>query len=327
MNCRILFPVLFVSLVGFTMVLYNSGWFNIPLYKKPEMLSYWAAIGQWKLGLRHKPDLKCGDMNVGTKARKLHFTFKNKDLNSANILHSFQNRIIGKNVTMFGDSLQLELFKSMANILKTHGRRTATTLQNTHCCYKHRLHTCTSKMRRFNLRVAYFFEYESFLCKSVNTKYIISRKMIAEEIQNSDIIIFNLGIHYDKCNISTYKRALEEIASILKTELIKHPEKQIVFRNTLPQHFNIGNNTGGYFPGFKKSTACFGNNNVQHWTNKYLKEVSKQYGFKYLESFPIYADRWDLHPPKTDSLDCTHFCYTPELIVPEIALLNTLITA
>ena len=169
MNCRISFLILSVLLVGFTMVLYNSGWLNVPLDKKPEMLSYWAAMepinkGEWKPGLRYKPDLKC----QGTKARKLHFVFKNKDLSNPNILHSFKNKIIDKNVTMFGDSLQLELFKSMAVILKTYGSRTAKRIQHKHYRY-YRMHACTSEMKKLNLRAVFFYEYNSFLCKHKHT--------------------------------------------------------------------------------------------------------------------------------------------------------------
>ena len=334
MNCRSNFLIALVLLFacGVT-VLYNCGWFKVPPDKKPEMLSYWAAMepiskGEWKPGLRYKSDLQCGNMTTRTEARKLHFVFKNKDLNSANVLHSFQNKIIGKNVTIFGDSLQLGFFNHIVEILKICGRIIIGPIE--HKPYRYRLHTCSSasKMNGINLRLVYFYQYDSFLCESVNTnKKVISRKMIVKEIQNSDIIILNLGLHYGACNVSIHKRTLEKLAYILKTELSKHPEKQVVFRNTLPQHFYRGKGRDRYFHGFNKSKKCFGTNNVQHWTNKHLKEVSKEYGFKYLESFPIYADRWDLHITRTGRLDCTHFCYTPELIVPEIALLNTLITA
>ena len=334
MNYRSSLLILLVLLFacGVT-VLYNCGWFKVPLDKKPEMLSYWAAMepinkGEWKPGLRYKPDLQCGNMPTRTEARKLHFVFKNKDLNSANVLHSFQNKIIGKNVTIFGDSLQLRFFYDIAGILTLNGSNFVDRIEHKHYHYGLRTRSSASKINKINLRLVYFYEYDSFLCESANTgKQVISRKMIVKEFQKSDIIILNLGLHYGACNVSTYKRALEDIAHILNTELSKHPEKQVVFRNTLPQHFYRGKGRDRYFRGFNKSKICFGTNNVQHWTNKYMKEVSKHYGFKYLESFPIYADRWDLHVRKTGRLDCTHFCYTPELIVPEIALLNTLITA
>ena len=56
-----------------------------------------------------------------------------------------------------------------------------------------------------------------------------------------------------------------------------------------------------------------------------MREVAKKYGFKYLDSVAIYADRWDLHYPNhKPAADCTHSCYTPETIIPELALLNEL---
>lgn len=122
MNCRVSFLLLLVLLFACS-VLYNCAWFNVSLDKKPKMLSYLAAVepiykAEWKPGLRHKLDLGCEGMNARTKARKLHFVFQHKVLNSPNVLHSFKNKIIEKNVTIFGDSMQLGFFKDMYTIFK-----------------------------------------------------------------------------------------------------------------------------------------------------------------------------------------------------------------
>ena len=148
----------------------------------------------------------------------------------------------------------------------------------------------------------------------------MGKKKILQAFSESDIIVFNLGLHYDKCNISIYKAALEEVAGLLKEELTRHPHKQVVFRSTLPEHFYDGTNTGGYLRDLNNEISCYGINYQQHWTNKYMKDVSKRFGFKYLGTFPIYAERWDLH--FLEQLDCTHYCYTPETVIPELALLD-----
>ena len=113
---------------------------------------------------------------------------------------------------------------------------------------------------------------------------------------------------------------MEEVVGLLKEELTRHPYKQLIFRNTLPQHFNSRQNgrSGEYYNIVNKDRKCYGINNIPHWTNKYLKEVAKKYGFKYLDSFPIYAARWDLHFPAKS--DCSHNCYTPETVIPELTL-------
>ncbi len=73
--------------------------------------------------------------------------------------------------------------------------------------------------------------------------------------------------------------------------------------------------------------ACQQEARRDHFSNYHLKEIADKYGFKFLFSAPIYKERGDLHFPERMEIkpDCTHWCYTPELIVPELALLNKLL--
>ncbi len=117
------------------------------------------------------------------------------------------------------------------------------------------------------------------------------------------------------------------MADIFKEEMILYPEKQVIFRSTPPQHFDGGGvYPPGYFqediPGQKCLNKPF---RKQFHANICLREVSQKYGFKYLDSAPLYMDRYDMHFPDSYKTDCSHFCYTPEVIIPEIALLNTLL--
>ena len=56
-------------------------------------------------------------------------------------------------------------------------------------------------------------------------------------------------------------------------------------------------------------------------------DIARKYDFKFLDNFPIYYERGDLtfvfNP--NGALDCTHHCYTPEIIWPELVMLTQLI--
>ncbi len=122
------------------------------------------------------------------------------------------------------------------------------------------------------------------------------------------------------------------MAHVLREETRKNSEKIVILRTTLPQYFYAGPEYPiGYYtdlPGFvnyiKEHKSCLNQTfDKNHWTNFFLEKFSKEYGFKFLDSAPLYTDRWDLvHYGK---IDCTHFCYTPEIAVPEIALLTQLL--
>lgn len=141
-------------------------------------------------------------------------------------------------------------------------------------------------------------------------------RMFARE---SDIILFNMGLHYETCTNQSYRDSINNVSTIFKEELTRHPEKQVIIRSTTPQHY------AGYpyYTLGQKDWNCQKRTTYnEHWTNKILKSAAKQYGFKYMNSFPIYMDRWDLHFRK---MDCTHSCVTAEVIVPEMALLNSIL--
>ena len=333
MNCKTGIPVFALSLT--CIVLFNSGTF--PLNNITQLLSIWAVsepgkieewkptnkpnkIGEWKTGLRFKQTCRLPDSTncCNRTVKQLHFEFKNNDLNREDILDLLRTKISGKNITIFGDSLQGQLTKFMAEVLNMSER-------TPRLHYFHRTRGLESSV---NLRLVHFYEYGTHLCKEgLRTgKLVLKKYVFLKALSQSDIMILNLGLHYSRCNTSTYRAALEEVAGLLREELTRHPHKQVIFRSTLPQHFSNGKRNGGYFRGFNKDRTCYGENYRQHWSNKYMKEVSKRYGFKFLDSFPIYADRWDLHFPDSPvKLDCTHFCFTPETIIPELTLLEQIL--
>ena len=121
------------------------------------------------------------------------------------------------------------------------------------------------------------------------------------------------------------------MADILKKEVQLHPEKVVILRSTLPQHFDgMKVLPDGYYIESMPYKSCLKETfSEKHWTNVYMEKVSSRYGFGYLNTAPLYMDRWDLHiathVAKNSKVDCTHWCYTPEVFGPEVALMNQLL--
>ena len=138
------------------------------------------------------------------------------------------------------------------------------------------------------------------------------------------------GLH--QITIKELQTDLKVFAIILQQELQSHPEKTVIVRGTLPQHFSgHGIFPDGYYiqdlaAKVKKKKCITHSNYEDHWTNFYLKTFSKTNGYAYLDSPSIYADRWDLHKQMPGpKVDCTHFCHTPETLVAELVLLNDIL--
>ena len=282
--------------------------------------------GQWKFGFKYKQT--CGQIVKGIccqwNSRRMYYVFQNDELNKGDIVVTFKKKIAGKNLTFLGDSLQRNFFSGMIEVLGDWYRSVKRERNENN----HRANWFSVTVNN-NTTYLSLLEFYTFLfrkCEGYYEKrYIVNRHMIQQVLETTDIMVMNLGLHYNKCNVKQYRSNLVEMAKIMKSEMMKHPHKQVICRNTLPQHFQ-GVDGNFYFEGFDKSLKCSQKtNNLQHWTNKHLKEICKTYGFKYLDSFPIFADRWDMHEPWRIPPDCSHYCFTPELVVPEIALLNQLL--
>ncbi len=83
-----------------------------------------TQIGRWKEGTKFEQtcDLKHEEDNCvccTDKVRKMHFEFFDNDMrNDEAVLVEFLNKMHGKNVTLFGDSIQKNLFHAWAELLK-----------------------------------------------------------------------------------------------------------------------------------------------------------------------------------------------------------------
>ena len=111
----------------------------------------------------------------------------------------------------------------------------------------------------------------------------------------------------------------------------RNTSKQVIIRLTLPQHFKTKSGMGYYtnLTNLTNKTKCLRQVpfQVPHHTSYFLKTLAVRFNFSYLDNFSIYYERGDLTNGMKASgkLDCTHHCFTPELIWPELVLLTQLI--
>ena len=145
-------------------------------------------------------------------------------------------------------------------------------------------------------------------------------------------VVFFPGLHYDLemkrelCSPEErYKKALHKLGKLFRELSAQNTDKVIIARSTLPQHFdNHGIYPDGYYKHFDGNFTrrCTEKSNWhEHRNNALLKQVSDVYGFHYLNSAALYAERWDKHEPR----DCTHYCVEPETSFAEMQLICQII--
>ncbi len=136
------------------------------------------------------------------------------------------------------------------------------------------------------------------------------------------------GVHFASCETEEFLERAFEVMDVIKKEVVLNPNKQVIIRSTLPMHTfsTIPLSTlPQFYSDLSPEHSCKLKTLQNHHTNFYMEQISKLYGFKFLNSAPIYKDRGDLHFPERQRSDCIHWCYSPETYIPEIVLLNQLL--
>ena len=114
------------------------------------------------------------------------------------------------------------------------------------------------------------------------------------------------------------------------SDVTRNTQKQVIVRATLPQHFITKSGLGFYSDRLRNETNKCATKvpfPVPHSTNYFLKNMARRFNFSFLDNFSIYYERGDLTKglKASGKLDCSHHCYTPELIWPELVLLTQII--
>ncbi len=141
-------------------------------------------------------------------------------------------------------------------------------------------------------------------------------------LNTSNSVIFQTGIHYTCAREEFYVSLLTKLGQIVQEQMMKCPGKQVILRSTLPQYFQ---GEGGWCPPKVEGRGCSKYLDIQKIgpLNIYVEMRAEHCGLKYMDSASFYVERWDLHmTPK----DCTHTCITAGVTVPELALLNSLLS-
>ena len=157
----------------------------------------------------------------------------------------------------------------------------------------------------------------------IETKEHIS--IIIREIKNADVIIFNQGLHQNNLCGGAMHLYLNDRGHLLQQET-QGTSKQVIIRSTVSQHFITESGDGFWEDRIKTSKKCVIVNPNSHYSNHYLQEMARKYNFKYLDNFPLFYERGDMVKGwNGKEADCAHYCFSPEIILPELVLLTELI--
>ncbi len=160
---------------------------------------------------------------------------------------------------------------------------------------------------------------DCFLCITVDR--------VIELVKDDNIIILNIGLHYYHSSMAKILKVLRQLTAEL--HLLSMDGAKIIFRMTLPQHFNSITQTGWYQDTTKeekhKKDCSFINNPARHFIDNTVRKYTLKYGFQILDEFEIFSARSDLHQRVHGIKDCTHYCFTMETIMPQLALLIQLL--
>ena len=246
-------------------------------------------------------------------------------------------KLKNKNLTIVGDSLQLQLFENIIEVLQLTSRIKYTNNGRYKCLGDIRYQNTTGNGKPdvitatvshgYNGFIKYiavfeineFQQKDCFLCLTVD-KFV-------DMIRRENIVMLNLGLHFYNMDIAKFSKVL--IKLIPKLKWLSVQGTQIIFKVTLPQHLRPESHsmqTGLYHarsvPDNPLQACTFVKNPRRHAMDAVVRQYAQEYGFQMFDDFDIFSARWDLHQEVATKRDCTHYCFTMETIMPQLALLS-----
>ncbi len=327
--------IIFLSVMTFTLV---TNMLNQPVPSQAKFYQKWKPISQpieltkpntqhsyrWKPGLqfhhtckKHKicPGRSCCETNK--YYQELHLAPENLSMNDT--VETFKRKTYNKTLVFVGDSITNQLYVGFWDVLDLNFDHTSSKTHSKCTC-----NSCKGMQPSTGMKLV-FWEFRKIgtpPCANLPDYLCMPHWKFQSIVSKSDIILLNMGLHYHFHPKQDYAATLTKLADILHRAKLADPEKQVIFRSTLPQHFLTKD---GWYRGkgaFKGRECSSNTSHREHWTNQHLKNIAEHYRFKYMDSAPFYIDRWDLH---WNPQDCTHSCLTAEVTIPEMALLNSLL--
>ena len=153
-------------------------------------------------------------------------------------------------------------------------------------------------------------------------------KVLTHALENTDVIVFNQGLHQRHLTGPEMSMYFNRLGRFLHHQT-HTASKRVIIRSTTTQHFVSINGDGLYElrVKFLKRCARHLTNPLQHPSSHFLRVIAKKFSFQYMDNFPLFYKRGDLvlGPQQGKGVDCTHHCFSPEIIHPEMVLLTELI--
>ncbi len=258
------------------------------------------------------------------KIRHLQYRFHSQYLNQLNTLQELGSKIQGKNITLLGDSLQLQFFQGLREFLNI-SKVVEEEIKDEHRNTQDKLPLKLWKFPHNSggwVHCLKFYQVQMDTNKRVKGKFWVSVETLRDTVKLSDVVIFNIGLHYDRTSIIDFHKTLMVVTRMLKKELTLKPSLTILFKATTPQHFQTSTGSGLYRDLNSKPTEPCAKStaNQRHPTSLLSEHCAQLHGFKFFEVHDILKNRWDLH-----SRDCTHYCFAREVFEPQLKLLTLLL--
>lgn len=104
---------------------------------------------------------------------------------------------------------------------------------------------------------------------------------------NTDILVFNFGLHYFRELVGKYREHMSSVMTALKPLLSAGNISLVAFRETSTQHFN---NTGGEFRNRRENNKCVpiqtDDDNINGWRDREFIDISRQVGYNIYHANP-----------------------------------------
>ncbi len=135
-------------------------------------------------------------------------------------------------------------------------------------------------------------------------------------LPDGDIILVNFGAHYVHWTVLDYRTVVTKAANILKEQTLAKPDLKVIFRNSLPPHFETKTGTG-FYQDATRFVCSKEISEIRVTTDIIQMEIAKDFGFPIFDEFYIYNTRYDAHSVTVDN-DCLHYCHSTELMMAEL---------
>jgi len=251
------------------------------------------------------------------------------------------NNLRNKKVTLFGDSITRQTFKAfqyqlVVSNISFHLQGLGST--------KELIIT-----EKYNVSVELFLVYQIYLPEknypkngyklapvnqTTRSLFFVNASLILKKIKSSDIVIFNIGIHYGSnpsytpaqyYSVTSFTHILRWIRNALEYDMMMQPLKSHFYRLTFPQHFKTVSPYKDALPSGDYSLAskpytCIDTSD-RHWSDLLAQVCFDDSPVKVLDLYEVFKNAGRYHSAE-NTADCSHFCWNHHLWRPFWGILS-----